>query len=1456
MYFEFYGLTTSPFNNTPDPRFFFNTPDHEEALASLLYAVEERKGFVLVTGEVGAGKTLLSRMVLNRVGSNVKTALITHTRLSGPELLIAICREFEIDIEPGATSAQAMRLLEDFLLEQYARDRLAVVIIDEAQNLPMEALEELRMLGNLEADDAKLLQVLLLGQPELQETFRNPAMRQTYQRIFRTFHLRALDAKQTQAYIEHRLRVAGHSRTNALFEPRAVETIFQYTAGIPRLVNQLCDNALLAAFSDSKKSVSEELILEVIDQMMSLSATTPAQQPKLAGASRRPAPDSISAPRESIMRPGLSDQFARHDDYLRGLADKLEQFERKLKTTEHSAARGPSQTPAVGSDISAARDLRNEAVELLRTVTTTVRDADLQMREVLERAHRTADAVQGRAMANLGVSQKENALLREQTKTAFDEVQCFTREQKSVILRVLEEGRSEVEAAREHRRQAAELCRKAEESQAAAESRINATMAEAGCITQRIESEAISLLAEARRENSELQSRIVELMNEVQARNEQTEKRASDFIGGRSTEFESLRKSFDEFAARFAERNARIDAEHEQVLTQLKSQAHQVIENMHGVRDRTQARIEQVNAKTEEFIRDLQTKMETTQSRVVDLSVAAEERIKTAAGSLTTVRDQLLAEAEGTRAKSTLIITQAEQTLASTRDQCNKLLGEMRAQAETQARKAEESFQSRVAEGLATLNEITSRLADARRATDQSREDLDKLVKHATGEVTTARSMLDSTLGVHRSEIAKLSNDANAIKVDFQVRFEEARSALDALIQDHRRTTSQRSEELRSAIDQRIDAAHGDAELRVRSLQGDLRVAGETASGISSELKTAIELAEAHIRDCQIRFARESENVQKEVTQLIEKNRALVEGTRTAVNSLSRQASETAGTMRTEISLLKEAARSRIDKTGQEFEQLIGNTTRQIESLRSEADNVAVDLAERLSKTRDIADKAVDDSEKAAVSLRQQTKVGLVEVRECLLQMTDRADQLRRELVNMGDEVAGSARTSTDQVQKAGDRVASQIENVRDAVQRDADANFKRLALVRKQVEQSAEQMRENAAKLLDQVQTGASALRIHADELLSRAQHGSERITETASQLLLQAQTASEKFREQAESLLQKAKSTAGEVREHVQSLKANVSNEVEQIRRQSTATMHEMEGARQIAEQFSAQTAANEQRAATRADELIRQAQAAQTKSESLLAMPKELVEEAKRQAAALSQMSRKISMVVKQLSTAEIKAEHNKTALDQATTAADEKVDLLKRHTERLGQLVGIIRQLYGTMDSRIERLRGRLGQADELVRSVPQDIESLRAAFDADDEVMHRGGPSNRIGAGRGRATNVSSSLHAESNREQETYRSGASGSTAVLDTTTVRARQNVKPKTNHPGKAAETQVAQKTTVHGTPTQAASPAIGGAQHNTQSAKSSLGDIVQKSQKLNEWLREMLGEEALNKHIPGES
>ncbi len=1429
MYFEFFGLTTSPFNNTPDPRFFYNTPDHEEALASLLYAVEERKGFVLVSGEVGAGKTLLSRIVLNKLSNNVKSALITHTRLTGAELLASICREFEIDLKGKSSAAEYMRALEDFLLEQYARNKLAVVIIDEAQNLPFEALEELRMLGNLEADDAKLLQVLLLGQPEVQEAFRHPALKQTYQRLFRTFHLKALDRKLTQGYIEHRLEIAGLQRGKRIFDIRALDAIFEYTEGTPRLINQICDNALLAAYSDSKKIVTAEMIRDVIDQMMSLSspsrsaeASTSTQSASPSAAASAPAARTPTKPQPGPSLADATGRIARQDEYLRGVAERLDAFERSLRDAKQHVHTLDNKQQNVQHDVASARRLHEEAAELFGSVTTNVREAEREMKEMLERARRTADAIQSRAMANLGTSQKQNVLLREQTRSALDEVQNFTKEQQTIIARLLEDGRKEVEAAREFRKQAAELCQRAIESQSTAEQRFRIAIDEAGEATRRTELDAKALLAETREQNIALQDQLRKLLGEVQTKNDAASQRAAEFLAQQRKEVEKAQHYFDDYAQKLGERAEQLKSESSEVLSFLKNEARAVIEQIHQVRSRTQARAEEVGSSAEEFLGDITKRIESAHARITEIVETAEERIKNATAGLADTKDRILADAESCQSRSGKLLGQTEELLSTTREQCKSLLAEMRSQAEAQTKKAEEILRTRIDDGTSTLSAITAKLADARRASDQSREELDALVSSATSEMHAARTNLEAAISDHRSEVARLSSDAAAIKVDFKIRFEEARDALDAMIKEHRTRTTGRVDEVVRDINEQLGSVRDGAEERVTALRDELVKAGETAERISTDLASAVELAQAHIRECQVRFARETESVQKQLTQLVERNKTALDATRTQVDGLTRQAGETAGTLRAEINLLKDSARLKIEDSGKEFEKLLAQATKRLDALRYESESVAGDLSERLAVTRDEATKAVTETEAAAGTLRQQSRNSLTEVRTCLLQMGERADQIRRELATVGDDIRESAKCTSDQIQRTGDRVAAQIETMREAAQRDADANHKRLALVRQQVEQSAEQVRENAAKLLDQVQNGAASLRRHADDMLAQAQAGSEKLSESAAVMLTQAQTASMKFREQAEALLHRAEATANSVRDEVQSLRSEISSDSEQIRQQITSAKHDLAETRQDTARIAADAMATQQRAQSKADQLLQRAEAVQKQSESLLSMPKELVEEANRQAVALSDMSKKVSTIVKQLATAESKAAQNRNSLEGASSAADEKLDLLKRHTERLGQLVGIIRQLYGTMDARIERLRGRLLQVDDLVRNVPRDIETLRAAFDSDEELMGMRPPAGRMSLrgveGRGTATVPTGSAK----QGKSAVASPQEGGMGTLVMAPPRTAAAVKAK------------AQSATKPAAPPATASP-----------TKKSLGEVIQQNSKLNEWLQDVLGE-----------
>lgn len=243
-----------PFNITPNPDFLFRSPTHEEALQHLRYGIFEKKGFIVLTGEVGCGKTTLSRSLLAELDPAVfDTALLLNTRLSETQLVKAILNELGIETRARSKS-DLVDTLHHSLLERIRLGRQIVVLVDEAQNLAFEVLEQVRLLSNLEADDQKLMQIILIGQPELDAKLREKRLRQLRQRILVYYRLRPLSREETGRYIEHRLTLAGASG-EPLITPRAIKVVHRRSKGIPRLVNNLCDKALLAAFVREKERV-------------------------------------------------------------------------------------------------------------------------------------------------------------------------------------------------------------------------------------------------------------------------------------------------------------------------------------------------------------------------------------------------------------------------------------------------------------------------------------------------------------------------------------------------------------------------------------------------------------------------------------------------------------------------------------------------------------------------------------------------------------------------------------------------------------------------------------------------------------------------------------------------------------------------------------------------------------------------------------------------------------------------------------------------------------------------------------------------------------------------------------------------------------------------------------------------------------------------------------------------
>ena len=262
MYETFFGLTTKPFELVPNPKFLYHSQSHKKALSYLTYGLQERAGFILLTGEVGSGKTTIIRDIVNSRDADTALSLIFNTRLTAKQIIASINEDFGLDVT-GKDKVALVRDLNDFLIGLHARQQRAVVIIDEAQNLSAALLEEIRLLSNLEADNVKLLQIVLVGQPELNKVITRPDLRQLRQRISVHCNLEALSREESEAYVYHRLALAGN-REALRWQEGTFDALYAYSGGIPRLINVFCDFVLLAAFVEETRDLTQALVEEVI----------------------------------------------------------------------------------------------------------------------------------------------------------------------------------------------------------------------------------------------------------------------------------------------------------------------------------------------------------------------------------------------------------------------------------------------------------------------------------------------------------------------------------------------------------------------------------------------------------------------------------------------------------------------------------------------------------------------------------------------------------------------------------------------------------------------------------------------------------------------------------------------------------------------------------------------------------------------------------------------------------------------------------------------------------------------------------------------------------------------------------------------------------------------------------------------------------------------------------------
>jgi general secretion pathway protein A len=324
MYKEFYGLRANPFNVNPDPRYLFLTRHTEEALACLTYGIQSRKGFVLLTGEVGTGKTTLINKLMEWLRlQQVATAFIFNSRLNVPQFLDYMMADFGIPCDSKAKSQILLRLY-NWLLDRYRAGETAVLIVDEAQNLSDEVLEEIRMLTNLETFTEKLLQIVLVGQPELEQRLKQPQLRQLRQRLTLRAKTHPLTLEETKAYVQQRLRIAG-SNGQQIFDPESLVVIHRHAQGIPRVINLLCEHCLVSAFVDQQKIIGPSVV-DAVARDFDLGDVKSGSMPAPAAASNG----------------GNGDKFDLVEALrsLATLADRLQKEDKQAQESETSPTKG------------------------------------------------------------------------------------------------------------------------------------------------------------------------------------------------------------------------------------------------------------------------------------------------------------------------------------------------------------------------------------------------------------------------------------------------------------------------------------------------------------------------------------------------------------------------------------------------------------------------------------------------------------------------------------------------------------------------------------------------------------------------------------------------------------------------------------------------------------------------------------------------------------------------------------------------------------------------------------------------------------------------------------------------------------------------------------------------------------------------------------------------------------
>ena len=322
MYESFYGFKEKPFDLHPDPDYLYMSRVHENTYVHLEYAILQNKGFVVVTGEIGSGKTTLLNYLLNQISGNLQVGLVNNTNILPSEFLNMVCKEFELDPRTS-DKAELIDIFSGFLIEQFAAGERVVLIIDEAQNLTNDTMEEIRMLSNIETEKHHLIQIILVGQPELRFKLQQSNLKQFAQRVTVHCHLKGLEKDEVKEYVEHRLEVGGSERFD-IFDPETIEKISDYSLGIPRLIDILCDSALVYKIADGLETISTAILDNVYEELKALGTFTDYDVKPSANPPTTKPSSVVSSGGEDFRIQLLENKVQLLEDKTGSLKDKLE----------------------------------------------------------------------------------------------------------------------------------------------------------------------------------------------------------------------------------------------------------------------------------------------------------------------------------------------------------------------------------------------------------------------------------------------------------------------------------------------------------------------------------------------------------------------------------------------------------------------------------------------------------------------------------------------------------------------------------------------------------------------------------------------------------------------------------------------------------------------------------------------------------------------------------------------------------------------------------------------------------------------------------------------------------------------------------------------------------------------------------------------------------------------------